>query len=287
MDDLMARVLLSSYATSADEKVGSLIAQYGASEALARLKAGEGSKALSQKINQTNLQKDFDQVQSETKRANAMIITPENDYWPNALADLDFATPYCLWVKGDPSVLMEDGVAKAIVGARAATNYGERIAAELGSILGEWGIVTVSGAAFGIDAAAHRGAMAAGGETVAVLACGIDIAYPSAHEGLLSRISQSGCVISEAPPGTPPLKHQFLTRNRIIAALSTEVVVVEAALRSGSLSTANWANAIGRKVWGVPGPITSATSAGVHQGIRDKSMEILLEAQDLVSQTLV
>ena len=181
------------------------------------------------------------------------------------------------------SVLLQTKTAVAIVGARAATSYGERIAAEISSTLGEWGIPSISGGAFGIDAAAHRGSLAAGGVTIAVLACGIDIAYPAAHHGLFDRITESGLLISESPPGGLPLKNKFLTRNRIIAALSKEVVVVEAALRSGSLSTANWANALGRKVWGVPGPITSPTSAGVHQGIRNKSMEIMLEPTELVA----
>ena len=283
MDDLQARVILSLYATPGDEKVGALVSEFGAVNAIEKLIAGQGSKNLVAKLKASDVNKDFSQVMKKTEISGSTIITPDHICWPSNLADLDFATPFCLWTKGDLSVLLQTKTAVAIVGARAATSYGERIAAEIGSTLGEWGTPSISGGAFGIDAAAHRGSLAAGGVTIAVLACGIDIAYPAAHHGLFDRITESGLLISESPPGGLPLKNKFLTRNRIIAALSKEVVVVEAALRSGSLSTANWANALGRKVWGVPGPITSPTSAGVHQGIRNKSMEIMLEPTELVA----
>jgi predicted Rossmann fold nucleotide-binding protein DprA/Smf involved in DNA uptake len=148
----------------------------------------------------------------------------------------------------------------------------------------------ISGAAYGIDAAAHRGSLAGKGKTVAVLACGVDVAYPVSHRGLLSTITDSGVVVSEAPPGAKPHKHRFLIRNRLIAALSQSTVVVEAALRSGSLSTSNWAHVLNRQIWGIPGPITSATSAGVHAAIRDNMMKIATSAdeifQDFKSPTL-
>ena len=283
MDEFKARVLLSYYAESANEKIGTLIAEYGASETLTLIKNEKKSSALSKKLASANFEKDYENVLKQSEAVNAQILTPENIYWPKLLNDLDYFAPYCLWVRGDFTQLNQSHDAIAVVGARAATNYGERIASEIGSLLGEWGITSISGAAYGIDAAVHRGSIAAGGNTFAVLACGIDQVYPSAHRALVDRICDSGAVITEAPPGSLPLKHKFLTRNRIIAALSKEVVVVEAALRSGSLSTANWANVIGRKVWGVPGPITSATSAGVHTGIRNKSMEIMLEPSDLIT----
>lgn len=283
MDERTARILLSSYAQPADESVGALVAQFGACQTLEKLKTDQTKSAVAKRIRNADLMADFKKIMNESQLSGSEIIIPSDDCWPGKLNDLDFATPLCLWVKGDFDLPNLTSTAISIVGARAATNYGERISGEIGSILGEWGITSISGAAYGIDAAAHRGTIAAGGNSIAVLACGIDLAYPSAHKALLDRISESGSVISESPPGSPPLKHRFLTRNRIIAALSSEVVVVEAALRSGSLSTANWANVIGRKVWGVPGPITSPTSAGVHQGIRNKSMEILLEPADLIS----
>jgi DNA processing protein len=124
--------------------------------------------------------------------------------------------------------------------------------------------------------------LAAGGKTVAVLACGVDVAYPTAHQGLLERIVATGAVISEVPPGTLARKQYFLIRNRLIATLANETVVVEAALRSGALSTANWANAIGRKVWGVPGPITSASSAGVNREIATGQAMLLMDLDSLL-----
>jgi DNA processing protein len=139
----------------------------------------------------------------------------------------------------------------------------------------------ISGAAYGIDAAAHRGSLVGQGKTVAVLACGVDVAYPVSHRGLLSSITDSGVVVSEAPPGAKPHKHRFLIRNRLIAALSQSTVVVEAALRSGSLSTSNWAHVLNRQIWGIPGPITSATSAGVHAAIRDNMMKIASSTDDI------
>ena len=282
MDELAARVILSIYVTAADEKVGALVSEFGAVRTVEKLQAGECSKNLATRLRTANFKKDFSQVMKQTERSGSTLITPEHFCWPSNLTDLDFAMPFCLWIRGDLSALLQTKSAVAVVGARAATSYGERIAVELGSTLAEWGIATVSGGAFGIDAAAHRGSIAADGITIAVLASGIDIAYPAAHSGLFSRIIETGLIISEAPPGGLPLKNKFLTRNRIIAALSKEVVVVEAALRSGSLSTANWANVLGRKVWGIPGPITSPTSAGVHKGIRDKSMEIMLTPTELI-----
>lgn len=278
----MARVLLSLYANNASEKLGALVAQLGAVEVIKKLQNSNENIEVIKKLQNIDLSKAYADVITRTSDSKSQILTPSSPYWPKKLMDLDFVMPLCLWVLGDPEILnlSEDSV--AVVGARAATNYGERMASDIGSTLGQWGIPVISGAAYGIDAAAHRGALAAGGITFAILACGIDIAYPSAHSSLIQKISETGIVATERPPGTPPLKQNFLTRNRIIAALSTQVVVVEAALRSGSLSTANWANVIGRKVWGVPGPITSATSAGVHLGIRNQNMEILLESDDLV-----
>jgi DNA protecting protein DprA len=157
----------------------------------------------------------------------------------------------------------------SIVGARACTGYGSYIAGALGADLASAGMAVVSGAALGIDAAAHRGALAMGGPTIAVLACGIDRVYPRAHEVLLQAIAERGAVLSELPPGAAPTRFRFLHRNRIIAALGVGTVVVEAALRSGSLVTARLAAELGRVVMAVPGPVTSDQSAGAHELIRD------------------
>lgn len=286
MDDLMARVLLAKYAPPADEKIGALVSEYGSVAALDRLMC-DSKKSISSKLRNANFHLEFEQILTATESVGSKIISPESLNWPNALSDLDFTMPYCLWTKGDETALLEVATACAVVGARAASSYGERIATELGAALGEWDLLSISGGAFGIDAALHRGSLAAGGRTIAVLACGIDLAYPTAHSGLFNQISKTGLIITEAPPGSLPLKQKFLTRNRLIAALSNQVVVVEAALRSGSLSTANWANELGRTVWGVPGLITSATSAGVHAGIRAGNMKLLMEVSDVLTYSVL
>jgi DNA processing protein len=159
--------------------------------------------------------------------------------------------------------------AVAVVGARAATGYGMHVAGELGAGLAERACTVVSGAAFGIDGAAHRGALCAAGPTVAVLACGADRAYPRAHETLLARIAATGLVVSEYPPGSVPGRHRFLVRNRLIAGLASGTVVVEAGLRSGATRTATDTASLGRPVMAVPGPITSGMSAGCHRLLRE------------------
>ena len=190
------------------------------------------------------------------------LVCPGDPGWPAQLDDLGPSRPYALWVRGSTGLQALCGQPVAVAGARAATAYGTHIAAEFASALATQGWTVISGGAYGIDAAAHRGALAAGGRTVAVLACGPDIAYPREHRGLLDAIAANTAVISESPPGTPPARERFLLRNRVIAALSRGTVVVEAGLRSGTLNTARHARDLGRSVMAVPGPVTSATSAG-------------------------
>jgi len=180
----------------------------------------------------------------------------------------DLAPPIALWVRGSGALDELCDQAAAIVGARAATGYGLHMAGELGAGLAAAGFTVVSGAAIGIDGAAHRGALAATGPTVAVLACGVDRTYPAAHEALLNLIAATGLVVSEYPPGSVPARHRFLVRNRLIAGLAAGTVVVEAGLRSGAQRTAADARALGRPVMAVPGPVTSGRSAGCHGMIR-------------------
>lgn len=213
------------------------------------------------------------------ERAGARLITPEDEDWPawpllpltNAAArGLKWASaPLGLWVRG--SVSLDEALQRAVsvVGARAATQYGEHVAAEMGFGLASRGMSVVSGAAYGIDGAAHKGALNANGCTIAVLACGIDRAYPSGHSLLIDRIAAQGLVITEYPPGTPPARHRFLVRNRIIAALGAGTVVVEAGQRSGARNTAASAAALGRVLMVVPGPVTSAMSMGCHDLLRE------------------
>jgi DNA processing protein len=212
-------------------------------------------------------------------KCGATFVAPGDVDWPVALADLDTLEPIGLWCRGEQALLAAAAV--AVVGSRAATGYGQRIGSDVAAALAQVGTVTVSGGAFGVDAAAHRGALAARGSTIAVLACGVDVSYPASHDSLFEQIAARGAVVSEAAPGSPTRKHLFLTRNRIIAALTTDTVVVEAALRSGALSTANWAAALGRRVWGVPGPITSPASAGVNRALAQGVMTTLADIAQL------
>ncbi|ADP79150.1 DNA-processing protein DprA [Pseudofrankia inefficax] len=223
------------------------------------------------------------------REVGGWLLCPGDPGWPDGLAGLDraaeraepeYGTPMALWCRGaagpsrpgqvEPTGLTDcDRHGVAVVGSRAATGYGQHVAGELACSLAERGWTVVSGAAFGIDAAAHRGALAGDGVTVAVLACGVDIPYPAAHLRLLDEIRERGLLVSEVPPGSPPLRRRFLIRNRLIAGLARGTVLVEAGLRSGALSTARHARRLGRGLMVVPGPVTSAMSVGCHRLLRE------------------
>ncbi|QEO10554.1 DNA-processing protein DprA [Protaetiibacter larvae] len=205
----------------------------------------------------------------QAARFGASLIVPGDPEWPRGLADLGPHAPNALWTRGNREALGELDRAIAIVGARAATGYGEHVAVELSAGLVDRGYAIVSGAAYGIDGAAHRAALASRGTTVAFLAGGLDRFYPAGHEALLARIVASGAVVSEVPCGVAPTKWRFLMRNRLIAASSIATVVVEAGARSGSLNTAGHAAALGRPLGAVPGPVTSSASAGCHRLLRE------------------
>ncbi|MER3389103.1 MAG: DNA-processing protein DprA [Microcella sp.] len=199
-------------------------------------------------------------------RCQAQLLVPGDAEWPVAVDDLGAHRPHLLWVRGTVALLARPSV--AIVGARAATGYGEHVAMELAAGLAGRDVTVVSGGAYGIDGMAHRAALASGGATIAALAGGIDRLYPSGHEALLTRIAEQGALVSEVPCGTAPTKWRFLQRNRLIAALSRATVVVEAGHRSGALNTARHADTLSREVGVIPGPITSAASAGCHRLLR-------------------
>lgn len=205
----------------------------------------------------------------QAARFHARLVIPGDPEWPRGLDDLGPSAPVALWVRGDPGVLARLERSVALVGARAASGYGEHVAIEASAGLVDRGFAIVSGAAFGIDGAAHRAALASSGATVAFLAGGVDRFYPVAHEPLLERIVATGAVVSEVPCGTAPTRWRFLQRNRLIAAASAATVVVEAGWRSGSLNTAGHAAHLGRPLGAVPGPVTSSASAGCHRLIRD------------------
>lgn len=220
------------------------------------------------------------------------VVCPGDDEWPDGLiwglgvmqGDVkQMAPPWVLFVRGPHSLGAVCRRSVSIVGARAATAYGAHVASELAFALSEAGLSVVSGGAYGIDGAAHRGALAAqAAPTVAVLACGVDVAYPRGHDRLLAQVAREGLVVSEVPPGSAPTRVRFLVRNRVIAALSRGTVVVEAALRSGALSTAGRAGEIARTVMAIPGPVTSAQSAGSNQLVRDRRAELVSGAADVL-----
>ncbi|WP_434597159.1 DNA-processing protein DprA [Streptomyces sp. A5-4] len=209
------------------------------------------------------------------------FVCPDDHEWPRQLDDLGDARPIGLWVRGRPQLRIWALRSVAVVGARACTPYGAHMAASLATGLAERGWVVVSGAAFGVDGAAHRGVLAAGGATVAVLACGVDVAYPRGHAELIGRIAEQGLVIGELAPGSHPTPSRFILRNRVIAALTRGTVVVEAEYRSGSLVTARSANKLGRFTMGVPGPATSGLSAGVHELLRGEGV-LVTDAAEVV-----
>ncbi len=219
------------------------------------------------------------QAMSTAVRVGLRVLLPGDQDWPEHLADLGDHRPLALWVRGDVTVLSDTGV--AIVGARASSNYGEHVAGELAGSLAADGLVVVSGGAYGIDGVAHRAALRAGGKTVAVLAGGLDRAYPAGHAALFERIVADGALVSEVACGGAPTRWRFLERNRVIAALARATVVVEAGWRSGSLNTAGHAATLGRPLGAVPGAVTSATSAGCHRLLRDYDARCVTSAADV------
>ncbi|WP_435242623.1 DNA-processing protein DprA [Streptomyces cucumeris] len=202
------------------------------------------------------------------------FLCPGDREWPGQLDDLGDARPVGLWVRGPASLRIWALRSVALVGARACSDYGAHVAATLAAGLSERGWVVASGAAHGVDGAAHRGALAAGGATIAVLASGVDVPYPRGHTELIERIAEQGLVVAELPPGAHPTRSRFVLRNRVLAALTRGTVVVEAQYRSGSLVTARRARDLGRFTMGVPGPVTSGLSAGVHELLRGEAVVV-------------
>ncbi|MFN2533936.1 MAG: DNA-processing protein DprA, partial [Pseudonocardiaceae bacterium] len=243
---------------------------------------------------ETGARRDDDRADADLSAITAVggrLVVPEDSEWPAgsyhcfdapaAQADERWRAPVALWVRGRRLDEISTR-AVAVVGARAATGYGEHVAAEFGYGLAERGLAVVSGAGFGIDGAAHRGALAAEGLTVAVQACGLDQSYPAGHQGLLDRIATGGAVVSEYPPGIRPARHRFLVRNRLIAAFAAGTVVVEAGVRSGARRTATAAAALGRVVMVVPGPVTSALSVGCHLLIREEHAVLVTRVEEVL-----
>ena len=222
-----------------------------------------------------------EEVLAEIAKAGAFLLTPEDVDWPVSLNDLA-APPIALLIKGQREYLPNLINSISIVGTRNPTPYGRRIAEDFGAGVADHEWAVVSGGAIGIDAAAHNGCLVGEGVTVAVLGGGFNKNYPAVHEKLFAEISESGLLISEVMPDVPAIPHRFLTRNRLIAALSKATIVVEAAFRSGSLRTARDAAEIYRPVMAVPGPINSPTSEGCHRLIAERVAELVSSVSEVM-----
>jgi DNA processing protein len=215
-------------------------------------------------------------------RDDIRLVCPGDAEWPASLDPLGPARPYALWLKGNADLSASCQRSVSIVGSRAATGYGAHVAGEIAADLAERGWAIVSGGAYGVDAAAHRGALAVEGITIAVLACGVDYCYPAGHTALFADIATRGLVVSEWPPGRHPGRMRFLVRNRAIASLTCGTVIVEAGERSGALNTARHAADLGKPLMAVPGPVTSAQSAGCHRIIREWGANCVTRAADII-----
>ncbi len=218
-------------------------------------------------------------------RLGGRLIVPSDDLWPEQLRDLGLQEPLCLWWRGVEQQLPELARSVALVGSRDSTSYGASVTGDLAYTLGQRGYTVVSGGAYGIDAHAHRAALAGGTApvpTIAVMAGGVDRFYPSGNEDLLRAVCNQGAVLAEVPPGSAPTRYRFLQRNRLIAALAAVTVVVEARWRSGALNTAHHAETLGRAVAAVPGSVHSANSAGCHRLLRDGGAVCVTDAAEIV-----
>lgn len=279
-DELLARVAWSRLAEPGDLVAATLVRERGPVEALRAVVAGSATPLARYLTRLPRVDPGRDVAVAH--RCGAAVLRPGDPDWPTGVQDLA-APPFCLFVRGDTrllSRLSEAGV--AMVGARASTPAGEATALELAAGVAEAGFVVVSGAAYGIDAAAHQGALAAGRPTVAVLAGGVERAYPPRNAALIARIATDGAVVAEVPPGSAPTRTRFLQRNRLIATMTAGTVVVEAGLRSGSLNTARTAADHLRPVGVVPGSVRSPMSAGCHQACRDGYAVLVTDSDEVL-----
>jgi len=309
----LARAALTRAAEPGDVALAGLVARHGAEAVVAGLRKGdtfgmEPADAWRVRLAGYDPAGDLEAAHA----CGARLVCPGDPEWPTSLDALagvlglgrrprapehaprggaeptaaepirNGGVPLALWARGPGRLADLCARSVALVGSRAATAYGIEVAGDIAYSVASRGVTVVSGAAYGVDGAAHRGALAAEAPTVAVLACGVDVSYPRGHATLLRRVADDGLVLSEVPPGSAPTRVRFLVRNRLIAALSRGTVVVEAAVRSGALNTARWAEQLLRPVMGVPGPVTSAMSAGVHQLVRDGIAGLVTDGDEVL-----
>lgn len=293
----LAWAYLSRVAEAPSVALHAFVAEHGPEGARARIRA---RRDLPERVRTaTQARHHLDNAADDLAllaRLGGRLVTVDDAEWPawalrgfgreHAAAELvrgrEPVAPVALWARGPARLDELVDRAVAVVGTRDVSAYGERVTAQLCADLVVDDVTIVSGAAYGVDGAAHRAALAAGGRTLAVLACGVDRAYPAGHAALLSRVAADGLVLSEHPPGTTAARYRFLARNRIVAALGGGAVVVEAGWRSGARSTATWARALGLPSMAVPGPVTSLQSTGCHRMIREHEAELVTTAAEVL-----
>lgn len=314
-DDRIARAAWSRLAEPADTVAGALVGALGAGPALewlaqavaapgeaarklARLQPGQqvarslapddtgppspagvllkGARRWAQRLETLDPVKDL----AALDRLDGTLLVPGDSRWPATLEDLGPSAPMALWVRGQADLAALTRRSVSLVGSRASTGYGEAVTQDLATGLVDRGFSIVSGGAYGIDAAAHRATLAVRGNMIVLLASGVDRLYPVANSRLMEAALADGAVVSEVPPGSVPFRQRFLARNRIIAALGRATVVVEAARRSGALSTANHATGLARPVGAVPGPVTSMASTGCHDLLRSGAAVCVTDAAE-------
>jgi DNA processing protein len=291
-----ARLALSIICEPGDARLPGLLAAHTPAQLVDAIRTDQRLGSDPWPASWTHRSRSLDQRMARVERladaAGLRWIVPGDRAWPGGLDDLDHVeplhgatgAPLGLWTRGIGNLAELSASSVAIVGARDCTPYGAEAASEIAADAAAAGVTVVSGAAFGIDASAHRGALAMGRATVAVLACDAGTDYPRAHAALLSRIAEGGLIVSEQPPGQVPTKARFLSRNRLIAGLAGGTVVVEARRRSGSLNTLHWADRLGRPTMAVPGPVTSQQSGGTHQAVRDGKAVLVTGGPDVLSE---
>ena len=297
-EESYARAALTYLAEPADGWLNGLIAAHGATRTLEAIRSGRlpdpsgdfaiprfRRQALQRSMERWRVRLDDLPTPDEViafRASGIRLICPGDPEWPEQLADLGHEQPYALWLRGTADLRFNCLRSVAVVGSRAATAYGSYVAAEFAASVAARGWAVVSGGAFGVDASAHRGALGADGVTVAVLACGVDVPYPVGHTELFEAVAAQGVIVSEWPPGRTVSRLRFLVRNRVIAALATGTLVVEAGERSGAVNTARHARDLGRRLMAVPGPVTSDQSAGCHRIIREWQGTLVTTAAEVI-----
>ena len=288
-DDRSARVLLSIIGTPADVATGKLLTEVGAAE-LISIAEGDGTVPGMDRVEAAVWRGRLLSAATPDRLAERIVeaskfrvIIPSDPDWPTSLNDLGARAPYALWAKGRTELLAEPLPQRiTVTGARAATAYGAHVTDELCEGLAQSGRTLVAGAAYGIEASVHRAALLRDMNTIAVLASGVDRPYPAGHADLIDRIAREGLLLSEVPPSVAPTRQRFIDRSRILAALSSATIIVEAGSRSGSLHTATEAAQLGRLVGAVPGPVTSAASTGTNLMLQSGQASVITNGSDIM-----